>query len=344
MILAAAGGGRPEWEERAMSRLMGFVFAACLLAIGTSTRVLAANPNWPTSLTLGTASPGGPYYVYGNELARILTEKLAIPVNPLPTQGPVHNVKLVDSGGAQLGFITMGIGLQGWNGTGAWAKGQKFRNMRALFPMYDTPFQAVVLRRSGITTLAQLDDKRVGVGPKAGTPGTYMPAIFKLLGISAEINYGSIDDMVTELFAGRLDAFVTLIGAPVPALQKAEANEPITFLGLSSEQIDAIRKAMPEFSLSTIEAGTYRQLDKDYPTIGVYNFAVGRADLPDDLVYQLVKAVFENQPRLVKAYSGASDTLPRNVVKDTFLPFHPGAVRYYREIGMKIPDSLVPTN
>jgi TRAP-type uncharacterized transport system substrate-binding protein len=62
------------------------------------------------------------------------------------------------------------------------------------------------------------------------------------------------------------------------------------------------------------------------------------------LVYQLVKAVFENQPRLLKATSAASDTLPQNAVKDSFLPFHCGAVRYYREIGIRIPDALVPTN
>ena len=66
--------------------------------------------------------------------------------------------------------------------------------------------------------------------------------------------------------------------------------------------------------------------------------------LPDELVYQLVKAVFENQPRLVKATAAASDTLPQNVVKNNYLPFHPGAVRYYREIGIKIPDALVPTD
>ncbi len=327
-----------------MSRLMGFIFAACLLAVGTSTGALAAEPNWPKSLTIGTASPGGVYFVYGEALAKILTEKLGIPVNQLPTQGPVHNVKLVDSGGAQLGFITMGIGLHGWNGTADWTDGKQYRNMRALFPMYDTPFQAMVLRRSGITTLAQLDQKRVSVGPKAGTGGTYTPAILKLLGISAEINYGAFEVVATDLLAGRDDAFTSLTGAPMPAIQETEAKEPVTFLNLSSEQIEAIRKAMPEFSLSKLAAGTYRQLDKDYPTVGVYNFAVGRADLPDDLVYQLVKAVFENQPRLVKATPTASDTLPQNVVKDTFLPFHPGAVRYYREIGINIPDSLVPTN
>src|SRR5271167_4336282 len=110
-----------------MSRLMGFALAACLFATATSTSVLATDPDWPKSLTLGTASPGGVYYVYGDALAKILTEKLGIPVNPLPTQGTVHNVKLLDSGGAQLGMTTMGVALQGWNGTGDWTSGKQFR-------------------------------------------------------------------------------------------------------------------------------------------------------------------------------------------------------------------------
>lgn len=84
----------------------------------------------------------------------------------------------------------------------------------------------------------------------------------------------------------------------MPLIQKAEAVEPITFISLSPEPNDVVRKAMPEFSPS---AGTYRSLEKDYATIGMYDFTVGRADLPDDLVYQLVEAVFKNQLRLVKA-------------------------------------------
>jgi uncharacterized protein len=327
-----------------MPKLIRFTFAVCLLATGTIASALAADPDWPKSLTLATASPGGIYYVYGEALAKILTEKLGIPVNPQPTQGTVHNVKLVESGGAQLGMTTTGVALQGWNGTGDWTNGKQFRTMRALFPMYDTPLQAVVLQRSGITTLAQLDKKRVSVGPKAGTGGTYVPAILKLLGISAEISYRALDDAATDLSDGHIDAFMTTVGAPASAFKNVDAKEPVTFLSPSPEQIEAIRKAMPEFSPSKIVAGTYRQLDKDYVTVGMYNFGIGRADLPDDLVHQLVKAVFENQPSLVKASPVASETIPQNVVKDSFLPFHPGAVRYYREIGISIPDSLVPTN
>jgi TRAP transporter TAXI family solute receptor len=317
---------------------------ATLLAIATSTSVPAASPDWPKSLTLGTASPGGVYYIYGEELAQILTEKLGVAVNPLPTQGSIQNVRLIDSGGAQLGLITMSTGLEGWEGSLDWTKGQRFRNMRALFPMYDNPFQAVVLQRSGIATLAQLDKKRIGVGPRSGNGATYAPGIFEIVGISAELSYGSYNNIATELLEGRIDALLTLLGAPVPAIQDVDAKKPVNFLSLSPEQMDAIRKAMPVFGPAKIAAGTYRLLDKDYVTIGVPNFVIGRADLPDELVYQLVKAVFENQPRHVKATLAASDTLPQNAVKNTFMPFHPGAVRYYREIGTSIPDSLVPTN
>ena len=327
-----------------MSRFIGLVFAACLLPIWTSTTVPAANPDRPKSLTLATASPGGLYYVYGEAVAKILTESLKITVSQMPTQGPVHNVKLVESGGAQLGLITMGVGLQGWNGAADWTAGQRFRTMRALFPMYDTAFQFVTLRRSGITTVAQFNNRNVGVGPRAGTGGAYVPAMLAVIGISAKIGNGSFDSAVSDLLEGRFDALVMASGVPFPALKQAEAKEPLVFVSLTPEHIEAIRKAMPEFTISEIGSGAYSSLDKTYTTLGVYNFAIGRDDLPDDLVYQLVKAVFENQPRLLKATSAASDTLPQNVVKDLFLPFHSGAVRYYREVGIKIPDALAATH
>jgi uncharacterized protein len=301
-----------------------------------------AASNWPKTVTLGTASPGGVYYVYGEAVAQLLTEKLGMPVHALPTQGPVHNVKLIESGGAQLGLVTMGVALEAWSGTGEW--GKSFRTMRALFPMYDTSFQFTVLRRSGVSGVAMLDKLDVGAGPRAGTGGVYVPRILKALGVSARIGNGSWDDMARDLLSGRYNAVVMVGGAPFPAAKELEKKEPLHFISLSESEIDLVRKAMPELSLSKIPAGTYASLDEDYTTIGVYNFAIGRSDLPEDLVYNLIKAVHDNQPRLVSATDSARETVPQNVLKDTFLPFHPGAVRYYREIGINIPDSLVPTN
>jgi TRAP transporter TAXI family solute receptor len=327
-----------------MSRFFGFVFAACLLAFATSISVPAASPDWPKSLTLATASPGGVFYIYGEAVAKILTESLKIDVNPLPTQGSVHNIKLIESGGAQLGLLTMGIGLQGWNGTGDWTSGQRYRKMRALFPMYDSPLQFVTLRRSGITTVDQLNNRNVGVGPRAGAQAIYVQQIFPAIGISAKFVYGSWESQASDLLEGRCDALGATVGIPFPALKQLETKEPVAFASLTPEQIETSRKAMPELNISQIDAGVYPFLEKTYTTVGLFTFVIGRDDLPDELVYQLVKAVFENQSRLVKATSAASETIPQNAVKDTFLPFHPGAVRYYHEIGIKIPDELAPTN
>jgi TRAP transporter TAXI family solute receptor len=327
-----------------MSRFFGFVFATSLFAIWTTTYVPAANPGWPVSLSLATGSPGAVYYVYGEAVAKILTESLKISVNQVPSQGPVHNVKLVESGGAQLGLITMGVGLQGWNGTGDWATGQRYRKMRALFPMYDTAFQFVTLRRSGITTVTEFNNRNVGVGPRAGTGGEYVPEMFSVIGISAKIGNGSYDTAASDLLQGRYDALVVTSGVPTPAVRQVEAKEPLMFIGLTPEQIEAIRKTMPELTISHIGSGVYSSLDKRYTTLGLFNFAIGRDDLPDELVYQLVKTIYVNHDRLLKAYPTAAETLPQNVDKNTFLPFHPGAVRYYREIGIKIPDALASTN
>jgi uncharacterized protein len=315
---------------------------AVALSVAASAAAQAQNAVSPKSLTVATASPGGVYYVYGAELARILTEKLGIPVDSLSTQGAIQNIKLLDIGGAQLALVTMSTSHEAWTGTGAWTNGKTFPNIRALFPMYDNPFQPVALQKSGIANLAQLDKKRVGAGPPSGNVATYGPVIFKIVGISPQMIYGSYNDIATQLLDGRIDAMLTVLGAPAPAIQRVDAKEPVQLLSLSAEQLDGISKALPDFTLSKIAAGTYRAQNTDYSTIAVPNFVIGRADLPDDLAYRLTKAVFENQSRLAKATPAARDTVAQNVVKNTFLPFHPGAVRYYREIGIKIPDALMP--
>jgi uncharacterized protein len=319
-----------------MSRFIGFVFATCLLAIWTSTSAPAANPDWPKSLLIGTASPGGVYMIYGEAVAQLLTEKLGVATNITPSHGSVHNVKLIEAGSAQLGLVVM---------AGDWTHEGRFQTIRALVPMYETPLHVVTLRRSGITTLAQLNKKRISPGPRATVSAEITQRILAAFGISAEMRFASFDAMAANLLEGEIDAIFVPSGAPMPAIQNVEAKEPVTLISLSPEQIDVIRTAIPALTPSKIAAGTYRSLiDKDFITVGFWNFVVGRADLPDDLVYQLVKAVFEGQPRLQKAHPVASETIPQNAVKDTFLPFHPGAVRYYREIGIKIPDALVPTN
>lgn len=319
--------------------VLGGALAGALLAAPAS----AQNPNWPKSLTLGTASVGGVFFVYGQVWANIASDAIKVPISTRQTDGPNHNIILTDAKQIELGMTTMGVALQGWNGTGAWTQGRKFQNIRAIFPMYDTMFHFVSTKASGINAVEQLAGKNVGVGPRAGTPGTYIPQMLEALNIKVgAIRNGGASDMASQLGDGLIDAFGFAAGLPFPAYSELEATRPVTFYSFTRDQIATLKQKFPELSDATIPKGTYRTLTEDQPTVGVYNFAIAHKDLPDDLVYGIVKAVMENNAKMVQGHAAAKETLPQNVSKNTFLPFHPGAVRYFREKGIKIDDKLVP--
>ena len=148
-------------EMTVIRMLYAFRLVALLTAVFIAPKsVLSREPHWPDSLTIGTASPGGTYHAYGEGLARILTRELGIPVLALPTEGPNQNIALLEADRIQLAFVTLGVALQAWNGTGSWTEGKQLRTMRAIFPMYDTPFQFAVLRDSGIQSIADLRQAR----------------------------------------------------------------------------------------------------------------------------------------------------------------------------------------
>ena len=308
------------------------LFAAVLLATIALVPAVEAQ-DAPRTLTLGTGSPGGPYYAYGEGLARILTRVLNIETIAQVTQGPAQNIVLLEKKEAMLGFITTGAGLQGWNGTD-WAKGTLYRSMRVIFPMYDTAFQFATLKDSGVRTLDQLTDKRIGAGPRAGTAGTYLPEIFKALGLQASIRHGSWDDMKAQAQAKDLDAVCFVGGVPFPALTSLASSLPVEFIEPSAQQLAIIKQQLPEITPSVVKKGTYQSLERDYATFGLYNFAIAHRDLSDDLVYRIVKAVFDNNQEMIRAQPSARETIPANIERNTLLQMHPGALRYYREAGI----------
>lgn len=331
---------RREYSVAKALRVPTFVSAVALSTLHWNAGAWAQPADWPRSITLSTASPGGPYYAYGQGVAHLLTRALQIETTAQVTQGPAQNIVLMEKKEAMLGFITMGVGLQGWNGS-AWAKGTRYRSMRVIFPMFDTAFQFVVPKSIGIKSLAQFAGLRVGVGPRAGTGGTYVPEIFKALGVAAEVRYGAIEAIALQVADGTLDGVATGTGFPIPAFADLHARRPIDFIQPTQEQIAVLRNAMPELTNSLIPAATYQSLTQDYHSIGLYNFAIAHVSLPDDLVYRIVKAVFENHEELVRSYSGAKETAPVHIGQNTLLPIHSGAARYYREVGIDIPPTLV---
>jgi len=314
-------------------RATWLALCTAVAVLSSPATLLGAEPNWPDHLNIATASPGGTYYAYGEGLAKILTRALDLPVVRLATEGPAQNIELLEAGEARLGFVTMGIALQAWNGTGIWQGKKPARSMRAIFPMFDTPFQLMVLQESALRTVADFAGKRIGVGPHGGTSAAYFPPIFEALKVKPEFAFGEWSELATELHGRHIDALAVAAGVPFPSFIELEAKDKVRYIAFDAQQIAALRLAMPELAPSRIPAGTYPSLLRHYQTVGLYNFAVAHAQLPDDLVYTVVRATFENHEELMEAHAAAAATIPKNFDRNTFLPLHPGAIRYYAQIG-----------
>ena len=300
------------------------------------------NPNWPKNLTLGTASVGGLYFVYGQVWASLVNEKLGTNISTQQTQGPNQNIILTETKQVDFGMTTMGIALQAWEGKAAWTQNKQYRNIRAMFPMYDTPFHFVTLEKSPIKSVNDLNGKKSGIGPRAGTCGTYFPLMFKALGINTTVQNGQASDMGAGLQDGLIDAFPFCAGVPIPIYSELETTNKVRFFTFSADEIKKLKAAMPELSDSVIPKGTYKQQTEDHKTVGLYNFAIANKDVADDLVYAVVKAVLENNPQMIKGHAASKETLVQNWNRNGFLPFHPGAIRYFKEKGIDVPKHLIP--
>jgi TRAP transporter TAXI family solute receptor len=262
-------------------------------------------------------------------LARLLTRKLDVPFIMRPTEGPAENLKLLESGEIELAFVTLGVAQQGWSGIGDWTQGEQFRSARALFPMYDTPFQFVVMSDSDIQTVAGLSGRQIGIGPQGGTGGIYTPLVFKALKTGASFATGSWTEQAALLSARKLDAMVVAAGVPVPEVSALEAKGNVRYLTLAPGEITAVRLALPELASPHIAGRHLPVAAASLPDVGVYNFAVARADLPDDLVYAILDTVFGEHDEMMQIHPAASETVPANFTRNTILPFHAGAARWY---------------
>lgn len=313
-----------------------------VFVLSTSVAMAQDRSDWPQTIVIGTASPGGTHAIYGQGIASIISNYLDVPASTQQTQGPNQNLVLTQANRVDIGLTTMGPAYEAWTGELELNPGVEHKDVRALFPMYITPFQVAALERSGISSVDELDGKIVGTGPRGGTGGTYWQRWFETLGIDVTVRNGPLGDQTSQLADGRLDAVATAAGLPISAFSELEATVPASMFSLSDEQIEELLPNLPYARKFTIPADTYDSIDQPINTFGMWNFVIANKNMPDDLAYEIVKAVFENHDEMMATHASAAETLAENVAENDFLWLHPGAVRYYQEQGIDIPENALP--
>jgi hypothetical protein len=315
--------------------------SALLIAAATNAQAQSDRSDWPDNFTVGTASQGGTYFVYGSGWANFIAEELGISGGGEVTGGPNQNLALVHTGEVALGLTTMGPAAEALAGQSPLAPGVKMDNVCALFPMYETPFSITTLADSGIESISDIPDgARIGFGPAASTSDTYFPAILDTLGVDFERRNGGWSDLGGQLQDGLLDVVAFAAGIPIPAVSQLEVQTDVNIIEFTEEEQQKVLGAFP-VSPFMIPASTYQTLEEDARAVSMWNFTIAGCDLPEDFVYEITKLSMENNDRLRDIHRSATFSIPENLQYNTVVPFHPGAARWYEENGYEIADDMI---
>jgi TRAP transporter TAXI family solute receptor len=296
-------------------------------------------------LSIATGGTGGVYFPMGGGLAEIINGQVeGYSATAEVTGASVENMGLVATGDADLAIGLADTVLQAQTGTGRF-EGQQLEMIRGLASMYANMVQIVALEGSGITSLEDMRGKRVSVGAPGSGTEVNAEAILTANGISYDdideqrLNFNETADALAN---GDIDAGFWSVGAPTSSILNLATTNDIVIIGLTDEQIAAAQAADATFARTTLAGGTYEGVDGDIAVLGIPNVLVASSEMSDDLAYAITKAMFENIADLQAVHPAANETTVDFTMSATPVPLHPGAIRYYEEIGAAIPDRLRP--
>jgi TRAP transporter TAXI family solute receptor len=296
-------------------------------------------------LSIATGGTGGVYYPMGGALAEVINNHIdGYSAAAEVTGASVENMGLIATGDADLAIGLADTVAQAYAGTGRF-EGQQLPMIRGLASLYANMIQIVALEGSGITSLADLRGKRVSIGAPGSGTEVNTSAILAANGIS----YDDIDEQrlnfnetADALGNGDIDAGFWSVGAPTSSILNLATTQDITIIALSEAELAAAMAADSTFAQTTLPGGTYEGVDADITVLGIPNVLTVSSEMSDDLAYAITKAMFENIAEMQAVHPAANETTIDFTLAATPVPLHPGAIRYYEEVGVTIPDRLRP--
>jgi TRAP transporter TAXI family solute receptor len=304
---------------------------------------------------LATASTGGTYYPVGVALATLTKVKIQPSyksgISAINSAGSAENVKLLRENEAQFAILQGLFGSYAWNGTGPVAAEGKQTHLRSVSMLWQNVEQIVVkadyAKTGTVADLQAMKGKTMALGKKnSGTIGSNR-AIFGNLGLDIdqdfELMYAGYGPSAEALQDGRVDGINTPAGVPTGAITKlfASAGDSVAPLDFTPEQAAQADGKLNLWTPYLIKAGTYPGQDKDWNTIAQPNFLAVRADVDEEFVYLLTKAIYENLDFLQAIHKATKAMALEKALAGLPMPLHPGAARYYREAGLTIPAHLI---
>lgn len=313
-------------------------FSGALIAAATFAAPAVAQERY---ITIGTGGQTGVYYVVGQSVCRMVnrgSEEHNIRCNAPSTGGSVANVNGMKSGELDMGVVQSDVQFRAYNGEANFEEEGPWEDMRSVFTMHGEPLTVVARADSGIDNISDFPGKRVNIGnPGSGQRNT-MDVVMEAFGwdedtfaLASQLDAA---EQASALSDNNIDAMVYVVGHPNGSIQEATTTIDARLVSVTGDEIDSLIEEYPYYTRSVIPGGLYRGNDEDVETFGVAATFVSSADVDEDIVYETVKAVFENFDRFKRLHPAFENLNEEDMISDGLTaPLHDGAARYYRERG-----------
>jgi uncharacterized protein len=317
--------------------LFGATTAAALLLSG------AAFAQEQQFITIGTGGVTGVYYPTGGAICRLVNANRAetgLRCSVESTGGSVYNVRTIRQGELDFGVVQSDVQAAALDGAGSFEDDGAYPELRALFSIHPEPLHVMARTDSGITSVADFPGRRVNIGNPGSGTRVLAEALLQYYGVevddlslAAEL---SSAEQSSALCDGNIDATIWAAGLPNGSSQEATSTCDVTILPLEGEAIDRLLADNSAYAGATIPGGMYSGNPDDIPSWGPRATFVTSADTPDEVVYAVVSAVFENFESFTRLHPAFANLVPEEMISSGITAeLHPGALQYYQERGWR---------
>jgi TRAP transporter TAXI family solute receptor len=310
-----------------------------MTSVGLGDRASAAEQRF---ITIGTGGVTGVYYPTGGAICRLVNKgrkEHGIRCSVESTGGSVFNINTIRAGELDMGVAQSDWQYHAYNGSSKFEDAGPFKDLRAVFSVHPEPFTVVARSDSGIKSFEDLKGKRVNIGnPGSGQRGT-MEVLMNALGwtnddfaLASELKSA---EQSKALCDNKIDAMVFTVGHPSGSIKEATTSCDSVLVNVTGSAVTKLVSENDYYRKATIPGGMYRGSDQDTETFGVGATFVSSTATPADVVYEVVKAVFENFDDFKKLHPAFAVLKKEEMIKDGLsAPLHDGAAKYYKEAGL----------
>jgi len=284
---------------------------------------------------LATGGSAGTYYAYGSAVAQILNEKTKITITVQSTGASRANIQLINAGEVEIAIAQNDVMDYAWRGVDLF-NGEKINSFNTMAALYAEVCQVVASPASGIKTIADLKGKNVSVGDAGSGVEFNARQILEAYDITFDdikkqnLSFNASADALRD---NKIDAFFCVAGAPTPAVVDLATNREIAILEIDEAHADQLIRKYPFYTRFPVKAGSYKGMTADVMTVAVKATFIVSNKLSEDTVYKLTKALFDNKKTIEAAHAKGLELSPAYAIDGISVPFHPGAIKYFREIG-----------